>query len=455
MNSHRTLLPRAGTSRRRSVAGLALLVLAGSIGLVPVASVAAAEPTNMVLTWNANAVNVTSQPATNTPPGLGQAPPMSTLHIAMVHGAIYDAVNAIVGGREPYLRGLSAPATASQAAAVAQAGHDVLYGITPAANTAVRDRIDAMLAESLALIDAGQAKTDGIEIGADAAAAMLAARANDGRFDVEPFVTSTDPGKWRLVGPGNGNALGQFATVKPLTLKSPNQFPTAGMPALTSEQYAAEFNEVKALGAQVGSSRTAAQTLQAGFFSANPAIVFNAGLRSIATAEGLSTRRQARLFAMTSFAGADALISCWANKKLWSAWRPQTAIREAANDGNPLTQPDAEWLSLFGTPGYPDEPSGYNCYTAGVWQSARYFFGTDHFSFSLTSPGVAANPAAGNPVGVAGSTRSYTRFTDVIRDAIEGRILNGFHFRTADEHGAWIGKKAAQWVDKHFFGPVD
>jgi hypothetical protein len=227
------------------------------------------------------------------------------------------------------------------------------------------------------------------------------------------------------------------------------------MPALTSNQYAAEFNEVKALGAQSGSSRTDAQTLMAGFYSANPLVYYNSGLRVIANAEGLTTSDQARLFAKTSMAGADALISCFNNKKLWLAWRPQTAIREAANDGNPLTEPDPNWQSLFATPGYPDEPSGYNCYTGGFWQSARFFFGTDKYSFSLTSPGVPANAAAGNPIGVPGSTRTYKRFTDVIDDTINGRILNGFHFRTADVHGAWIGKKVAQWVNKHYFEPVD
>jgi hypothetical protein len=440
---------------RRWLAGLAVLGLVGVMSLVPAASVAAAEPTNMVLVWNENAINVISQPGTNTPPGLGQAPPLSALHVAMVHGAIYDAVNAIDDGHEPYLPGLSAPSSASPAAAVAQAAHDVLYGITPAANTAVRTRIDDMLTASLVLIDASQAKTDGIEIGADAAAAMLAARATDGRFDVEPFATSNDAGKWRLVPPANTNVFGQFATVTPLTMKSPDQFTTDGLPALTSEQYAAEFNEVKALGAQSGSSRTEAQTLMAGFFTANPLFFYNSAFRGIATAQGLSTSDQARLFVLTSMAGADALIGCSSNKKLWTTWRPQTAIREAANDGNPLTEPDSEWLSLFASPGYPDEPSGYNCYTGGVWHSARFFFDTDKFAFSLTSPGVPANPAAGNPVGVPGSTRSYARFTDVIDDTIDGRILNGYHFRTADVHGAWIGKKAAQWINKHYFGAVD
>jgi hypothetical protein len=449
--------PRSSRARRWLAAWTTLFMLAMA-GLIPTAAVSAAEPTNMVLVWNENAVNVISQPATATPAGLGQGPPLSALHIAMVHGAIYDAVNAIDGGHEPYLSGLSAPATASPAAAVAQAAHDVLYGITPVANTAVRGTVDDMLTASLALIDPGQAKTDGIGIGADAAAAMLLARANDGRADVEPFIPSTDlneVGIWRLVPPANANVLGQFATVTPLTLQSPDQFPTEGMPAPTSAQYAAEFNEVKALGAQSGSSRTEAQTRIAGFYTANPVFFYNTGLRVIATDQGLSTSEQARLFAKTSMAGADALISCWSNKKLWNAWRPQTAIREAANDGNPLTEPDDDWLSLFATPGYPDEPSGYNCYTGGFWQSARYFFGTDKIAFSLTSPGVPANPAIGNPVGVAGSTRDYTRFTDVIDETINGRILNGFHFRTADVNGAWVGKKTAQWIDKHYFEPVD
>ena len=315
------------TSRaRRWLASLTMLALLGLAAFAPGAA-AAADPTDMVLVWNANAVNVISQPATNTPPGLGQGPPIAALHVAMVQGAIYDAVNAIDRRHEPYIRGLSAPASASQAAAVAQAGHDVLYGITPAANTAVRTRIDDMLTTSLALIDDGAAETDGRTIGSQAAAAMLAARATDGRFDVEPFTPSNDVGKWRLVGPLNANVQGQFATVVPLTLKSPDQFPTEGLPALTSAQYAAEFNEVKALGAQVGSSRTAAQTLMAGFYTANPLFFYNTGLRGIATAEGLSTSEQARLFATTSMAGADALISLLEQQ--------EALVHLATRDGDP------------------------------------------------------------------------------------------------------------------------
>jgi hypothetical protein len=447
--------PSRSSVGRARLASIVLTILVTTMLLPATPVLAAAEPTDMVLRWNENAVNVTSQPGTATPPGLGQAPPLSALHVAMVHGAIYDAVNAVDGRHEPYLPGLSASSTASQAAAVAQAAHDVLYGITPAANTGVRARIDEMLAASLAPIETGQARTDGIQIGAEAAAAMLAARASDGRFDSEPFATSNVVGRWRPVGPVANNVFGQFATVTPLTMASLDQFRTGGMPDLTGAQYAAEFNEVKALGGQSGSRRSNAQTLLAGFASANPLGFMNKGLRDISALRGLSTSQQARLFAMTSMGSADALISCWVNKVIHSAWRPQTAIQNALDDGNSLTSPDANWTSLFATPGYPDEPSGYNCYTAGLWYGAGYFFGTDKMDFSLTSPGVPANAAVGNPVGVPGSTRSYARFTGVVDDTIEGRILNGFHFRTADVHGAWIGKKAAQWIDKHYFEPVD
>ena len=448
---------RHGSTARRWLARFTALVLVVGASLIPGASVAGAEPTNMVTVWNENAVIILSTPTTADPPGLGQGPPLSPLHLAMVHGAIYDAVNAIDKGHKPYLAGLSAPSTASKAAAVAQAARDVLWGLTPATLPLVRTRIDGMLTASLNMIRSGQAKADGITIGAQAAAAMLLARSADGRFDVEPFlvVEAPAPGVWRPVAPLSNNVFGQFATVVPLTMKKPGQFRTAGPLDMASPEYAAEFNEVKALGAQSNSSRTEAQTLLAGFVTANPLFFMNRGLREIALAKRLSTTDQARLFVKASMASADALIGCWADKKFHNVWRPQTAIHLAADDGNPATSPDPNWRSLFATPGYPDHPSGYNCYTAGLWHSARLFFGTDKMAFSLTSPGVAANALAGNPVGVPGSSRNYTRFTGVIRDTIEGRILNGYHFRTPDVQGAWIGKKAAQWLDKHYFQPVD
>jgi hypothetical protein len=451
---------------RRWLAASSALVLLAMAVMIPAASVRAAALTDPVLVWNANAVSVIGSPTAapvpdTTPPtllGLGQGPPIAALHLAMVQGAVYDAVNAIDKGHAPYIPNLpSAPSTASKAAAVAQAAHDVLVGLTPTTLPLVKTRIDDMLTASLALIVDGDNENAGKAIGAAAAAAMLTARIGDGRFGSHTWtdVGPTGPaGKWRLVVPLSNSVFGWFGYVKPLTMASYDQFRTAGPLDMTSAQYTAEFNEVKAKGAQTGSTRTAAETSLAGFVSANPIPYMNKGLRDIAVARGLSTVDQARLFVKTSMASADALIGCFNDKDFWSVWRPQTAIRLAGGDGNPATSPDAGWLSLFASPGYPDHPSGYNCYTAGLWHSARLFFRTDKVTFTLTSPGVVANVAMGNPVGVAGSTRSYHRFTGVIRDTINGRILNGFHFRTPDVQGAWIGKKAAQWLDKHYFAPV-
>ena len=179
----------------------------------------------------------------------------------------------------------------------------------------------------------------------------------------------------------------------------------------------------------------------------------NRGLREIATAKGLTTVQQARLFVMTSFASADALIACWDNKDHWNFWRPQTAIREAANDGNPATSPDGGWLSLFATPGYSDE--SVRATTATRPASGRApgrSSGPTRCRSRSRVPGSRpirrARPPI-NPIGVAGSTRNYTRFTDVIRDTIEGRILTGFHFRTADvarrldrQEGRPVGRQA-------------
>ncbi len=427
---------------RRWLGGTVSLALLATI-LTPATSVAA-EPTDMVLVWNLNAVSAISNPPTGTPPGLGQPPPVSPIHLAMVQGAVYDAVNAIDGTRQPYLDGPSAPGGASKAAAAATAAHHVLVGLAPVTTPPhpMIASVDGLYAISLGLVPDGAAKDDGIAVGAAAAAAMLADRVGDGRFGSLTFTPGTGVGEWRLVTATNNNVFGWVGRVRPFTMKSTGQFRTEGPLDIASPEYAAEFNEVKALGAKVGSTRTAAQSTLAAFVTGNPLPYMNRALREIAAAKGLPTSQQARLFVTTSMASADALIGCNDDKLYWNFWRPQTAIRLAADDGNPLTTADAAWESNFPTPGYPDHPSGYNCYAAAMMHSAKAFFGTDNVSFSLTSPAVA-------------TARHYTRFTDVIQDTIDGRILTGFHFRTPDVQGAWLGKRAANWTASHFFQPAN
>ena len=443
-------------SRDRSwLAGLSVLALVGALGLIPVAPVAAAEPANPVLDWNINAVNAIGNPVAPpvttppTAPGLGQPPPIAVIHLAMVHGAIYDAMIAIDGGYEPYLGGLPSAPGASKAAAVAAAAHDVLVALpapAPGNPDPMRASVAGLYQSYLAGIPDSTAKNQGIAIGQAAAAAMIAARAHDGRFvGSAQWPIGTLKGEWRPVETANANVFAWVANVEPFTLKSTGQFRTEGPFDMASPEYTAEFNEVKSLGAN-NSIRTTEQTNLAGFVSANLYSPFNKTLREIAVANGLSTTEQAMLFVRTTISAADALIGCWDNKEHWLFWRPQTAIRLADQDGNPDTVADTGWTAQFQNPGYPDNPSGFNCFAAGWFYAARQYFGTDKMSFQITSPGTPPLP---------GSTRTYTRFTGVIRDGIEGRILIGFHFRSADVQGAWLGKKAAQWVDKHYFGPVD
>ena len=429
----------SGHRPRRMALATGVLVAVTAIAPGAVAG-GGGDPADAVIAWNAHAVAALSNAPTATPPGAGQGPTVAVLHLAMVQLAVYDAVNAIGGSREPYLDGLpAAPATASRPAAVATAAHHVLVGLTPALPQAVRDSLDASYAASLLAIPNGASKTAGVSIGAAAAAAMLAARANDGRFGSFRFSTSEAVGAWRPVPPNNANdPAGWVARVTPFSAPSASRFRTEGPLDLASPEYAVEFNEVKALGAATGSTRTPDQETLARFVTANPVIMFNAGFRTIAQDHDLSVTQAARLFAMTSASGADAIIGCWDDKAYWGFWRPLTAIRLADTDGNPATVADPAWSAFFATPPYPDHPSGYNCITGGSMHAAKAFFGTDKVAFSLFSSG-------------SGTSRDYTRFTDVVRDTIDGRILTGFHFRTSDVQGAWIGKKAAQWVAKHEF----
>lgn len=432
--------PARSTAQRRLSTPLAVLMIAASL-VIP-ASVAAVEPTDMVLEWNLNAINAIGNPPTAATPGLGQPPPLSPLHLAMVHGAVYDAVNAIVDTHEPYLAGLDAPASASQSAAVAAAAYGVLVGITPSTATGVKASLDGLYAASLNRIPDGAAETAGITVGQAAAAAMLANRVGDGRFGTYTFPVGDEPGEWQLVPPLNANAFAWVALVRPFVLESADQYRIGAPFPLTSPEYAAEFNEVKAIGGAT-STRTPDQAALASFVSVNPLPMVNRGLREIAIAKGLSTSQQARLFAMTSISTADSLITCWENKDHWLFWRPQTAIQQAGSDGNPATVADPTWTSLFPSPGYPDPPSGYNCLVAGAMWAARAYFKTNSMTFTLTS------------VGAAPVTRHYRQFSGPIKDAIEGRILIGFHFRRADEQGAWLGKKVADWTASRYFAPVD
>jgi hypothetical protein len=404
----------------------------------------------IVLDWNRHAYEALGNAATAPTPGIGLPPQVVAVHLAIVQGAVYDAVNAIAGGYQSYLGGLDADDSASTAAAAATAAHRVLVGVVtvPALPPAVVDRLDAAYDASIAGAtdaDGPAAVEAGIVVGEAAAAAMLADRADDGRWAPATWLAGTDPGDWRPTPPGFViDPYAWMATVNPFVLESASQFRTNGPRSLTSGVYAAEYNEVKTLGS-IDSVRSPEQEAIAQFFIVNPVEMYNRAFRTVAEERGLSTPEQARLFAMTSMAGADALINCYDDKGFWNFWRPVTAIHEGDHDGNPKTVGDPTWTPMLVAPPYADHSSSYNCFTGGFMHTAEVFFGKGSTDFSL----VRIVP------GQADVTRQYKHFRDVVDDTIDARVYHGLHFRTADVAGAGIGRDVARWLDQHYFQPVD
>lgn len=410
---------------------------------------------NVVMDWNLHAIQALGNAATAETAGLGQGPTISSQYLAMVHGAIYDAINMIDGGYQPYLKGLpAAPRSASKAAAVATAAHDVLTGVViqPAPPAAIIARLGSLRDATLAAATAADGPASvaaGVAAGKVAATAMLAARANDGRYGSFRFTPGTKPGEWRPTsvdasGVPINDPNGWVARVKPFVLESTEQVRSKGPNALTSDAYATEYNEVKLLGSAT-SVRTPAQQAVTDFFpnTTNPIEMFNRTFRTIAMNKKLTLVEQARLFAMLNLAGADSLIACWADKAHWNFWRPVTAIREGESDGNPKTVGDPTWTPLIPATPYPEHVSGYNCAAAGLIYAGKAFFGTDEMAFEMVKI-VAGTPNV---------TRQYSRFSDVCKDVIDARVYQGLHFRIADVQGELMGRQVAEWMAQNYFQP--
>jgi hypothetical protein len=287
---------------------IACVVLASvaSVVLGAAAPKAAADsPATAVLDWNKHALDALANAPTAPTPGAGMAPPVQALHLAMVQGAVYDAVNSIAGGYEPYLDVPSTSGSASQAAAAATAAHDVLVEVlnqaplsttfTAAVRQAIIDRLNLRESEAIAAAtaaDGAAAVADGIEAGEGAAAAMVGARAGDGRWGPFRFTCGEAPGQWRPITStacttpsGPSDPFAWAAKVKPFVVESNEQFLSEGPPALNTGEYAKEYNEVKSLGA-VGSARSADQQALVDFFQANPVEMHYRSFRTVAQAQG-------------------------------------------------------------------------------------------------------------------------------------------------------------------------
>ena len=410
--------------RLRSFALLVVAVLA----VLAAPGVARADS---VTEWNLNASNALFVVG-------AQGPQQSVPHMAMVHGAIYDAVNAIDGGHDGYLltSRLAQPFDSKEAAAAA-AAHRVLLNIVPAQQVV----LDAQYAVSLAAIPDGSAKSRGIAVGEAAAAAMIAARMDDGRFGAYRFPVGSGPGEWRPVLPAFVNDPNAWLKdVRPFLIESGTQFMSDGPLPLTSRKYARELDEVKSVGSATSTTRTADQTLAARYWAENPPATWSRIFRTLSAQQGLSLVDNARLYAMLYMTAADSLITVWNDKAHYLFWRPITAIREADTDGNPWTEADPNWLPLIPTPPYTEHSSGHSALSGSFVATLQDFFGTDEIGWTDTNNG--------------GLTRSFTRFSHAIDEVVEARVWSGIHFHNADEQGHKIGKQVAKWRAHHYFKAV-
>ncbi|HKT02391.1 MAG TPA: vanadium-dependent haloperoxidase [Rugosimonospora sp.] len=426
-------MPSPGRNRRHGILCAALIgavALASSIAPGSLLAPAAAATPNSVITWDINAQTAIWDVAQ-------QQPQVQARSFAMVHGAIYDAVNAIAGKPyQPYLVAPPATGTESTDAAVATAAFQVLLSMFPAQQTALQTQYDQYLAG----IPDGTAKQGGISVGAQAAAAMIAARQNDGSFGNEAFPVGTAPGQWRPTPPTNANQGDWVGHTKPFLIPSASMFRTAGPPALTSAQYAKDINEVESIGAKNSTTRTADQT-QAAIWWHDRHLAEWEIKRQVATNQGLNVLQAARMFAMVDLTEEDATIACFNEKEHWLRWRPITAIQLADTDGNPATVADPNWQPLLVTPPHPDYTSGHTCFTAASMGAMAYFFHTDRMSFSAYSAD-------------AGATRYFTSFSQALTEVINARVWGGIHTRTADLQGAKIGGGVLAYMIGHYFKPL-
>ena len=372
------------------------------------------------------------------------APASSGVLMAIVQLGVYDAVVAIVGGFEPYAASIDAPPCASVEAAVAQSAHDVLVGLLPAQAAA----LDAQLATSLAAVPAGVAKADGIWVGRQAAAAILANRAGDGRFANVPYTfLPPGPGVYQPTPPAFSSTplVPWVAQVRPFTMTSLSQFRPGPPPSLESRRWANGYNLTKTYGDINSTLRTAAESEIAIFWTEHTPRQWNRNIRAHSGREALNDIETARLLAVTNTAMADAWIGCWDAKYHYSFWRPVTAIRQGDTDGREDTIGDTSWTPFRTTPNHPEYPGAHGCVSTAASHALKRFFRTNDTNFPMDAI-----------VGGVTYVHTFTRYTDAGKEARAARIFGGMHYDFSNEAGARIGRRVVrQMFARGFFRRVD
>jgi hypothetical protein len=385
---------------------------------------------DMVLLWNEAALAAIKED--HTPP------PVAARNLAVLHAAIYDAVNAIDRTHTVFHVNAVAPPGASVEAAAAGAAHRVLNQLYPKQ----AKRFDAALTDSLAGVPDGPALNGGLALGDSVAAKMLAWRAGDGEGRKGPFVSESAPGLWEPTPPEfKPPLLPHWSEVAPFAATHLSDFDPPLPPALTSKEYTADFNEVKLLGRADSAKRTPDQTVVAWFWEDGAGAVtppghWNRIAQSVARSKGTSLVENARLFAVLNFALSDAGVCCWECKFKHRLWRPVTAIRGAADDDNPDTDADPDWHPLLTTPPFPSYVSGHSSFSGAGAAVLADFFG-DEMKVTATSE------------AFPGMTRTFLSFSAAAAEAGRSRIYGGIHYECDNREGLAMGRAVGRYCSRN------
>jgi hypothetical protein len=373
-----------------------------------------AQDADVVIEWNRLAQTAIAAP--------GALPPtvFFTHPYALVHVAIFDAMNSIDRTYTPIGVEVDASPSASRGAAAAQAAHDVLAALMPTQQAVFASALSASLARF-----PGEPGREGARVGSAVARRWLELRANDGWNRPAPdYLLPSLPGYYQVTPPQNGRAvLTHYPDVQPYVVGSGRQFLVAPAPVLTSEHYAADLNEAKILGSATSTVRTPEQTqlaqMWSGVATSTPLHVHWHNIaRDVTQSRGTSGIETARLFALMSISVHDGLLTIFTGKYLYGLWRPVTAIRGAADDGNPATDADPAWLPLIPTPAYPAYPGGLACLGAASSRVMTRYFGRD--DIAITATWTLTN---GTTV-----TRRFNGFREAADEQARARIYAGIHF---------------------------
>jgi hypothetical protein len=376
---------------------------------------------DVVTDWNIAVIDVIR--AANS------APPAAARTLAILHASMYDAVNGVSRTHQPYFVKSAGPAGASREAAANAAAHLVLVNMS----RSKASMFDELYARVSATIPDGLAKSSGTAWGESVGMQFLFWRSGDGSGTTIAPPPVTGAGRWQRTPPGYAAyLLPQWGAVRPFIMANAAQYRPPGPPSLGSKQWSADYNEVKALGRDVGSTRTAQQEQIAlfwadGYGTETPPGHWNHIARDIATARGNTLEENARLFALVNLAMADAAICVWEAKYAYDFWRPVTAIRNGDADGNPDTDPDPEWRPLIPTPPFPEHISGHSAFSGAAARVLALFYGSDNISFTTRSDYLPA------------VHRTYASLSAAAAEAAVSRLYGGIHFRSAIEIGLRAG----------------